>query len=101
MPFCGAEFSITSAKPVDSAIAASKTNSLEKKQYDVYGVSVGSSKVKVIKVVRECLGTSLAETKDLVDSMPTVLFHGVSYEQAEEYKNKLLNASADMIIEIK
>ena len=56
----------------------------EKDEFDVELVSAGSSKVKVIKVVREITGLGLKEAKELVDNAPKVVKEGVSKAEAEE-----------------
>ena len=58
--------------------------------------SAGSSKVKVIKAVREITGLGLKEAKELVDNAPKVVKEGVSKAEAEEIKAKLEEQGAEV-----
>ena len=60
-----------------------------KTDFDVVLVEAGSSKINVIKVVREITGLGLKEAKEVVDSAPKAVKSGVSKEEAEELKTKL------------
>ena len=67
----------------------------EKDAFDVELTAAGSSKIKVIKVVRGIVdGLGLKEAKELVDSAPKVLKEGATKEEAEEMKAKLEEAGA-------
>ena len=95
---CEEEFGVSAAAGVvvaaaggDGAAAAD-----EKDEFDVELVSAGSSKVKVIKVVREITGLGLKEAKELVDNAPKVLKEGVSKAEAEEIKTKLEAEGAEV-----
>ena len=95
---CEEEFGVSAAACVvvaaaggDGAAAAE-----EKDEFDVELVSAGSSKVKVIKVVREITGLGLKEAKELVDNAPKVVKEGVSKAEAEEIKAKLEEQGAEV-----
>ena len=88
---CEEEFGVSAAAGVvvaapgaDGAGAAE-----EKDSFDVELTEVGTNKVKVIKVVRDCTGLGLKEAKDVVDGAPKVLKEGASKEEANEIKEKL------------
>jgi large subunit ribosomal protein L7/L12 len=67
----------------------------EKDTFDVILTAAGQSKINVIKVVREVVaGLGLKEAKELVDAAPKALKEGVSKDEAEEIKNKLVEAGA-------
>ena len=68
----------------------------EKDEFDVELVSAGSSKVKVIKAVREITGLGLKEAKEHVDNAPKVVKEGVSKAEAEEIKAKLEEQGAEV-----
>ena len=68
----------------------------EKDEFDVELVSAGSSKVKVIKAVREITGLGLKEAKELVDNAPKVVKEAVSKAEAEEIKAKLEEQGAEV-----
>ena len=65
-----------------------------KTDFDVVLVDAGSSKIGVIKVVREITGLGLADAKGLVEGAPKALKEGVSKDEAEEMKKKLEEAGA-------
>ena len=95
---CEEEFGVSAAAGVvvaaaggDGAAAAE-----EKDEFDVELVSAGSSKVKVIKVVREITGLGLKEAKELVDNAPKVVKEGASKAEAEEIKAKLEEQGAEV-----
>ena len=60
-----------------------------KTDFDVVLVDAGSSKIGVIKAVREITGLGLKEAKEVVDGAPKVLKEGVSKEEAEDIQKKL------------
>ncbi len=68
----------------------------EKTEFDVVYKAPGSNKINVIKVVRELTGLGLKEAKELVDNPPKAVKEGVSKEEAEEIKKKLVEAGADV-----
>lgn len=68
--------------------AAAKTD------FDVVLADAGSSKINVIKVVREITGLGLKEAKEKVDGAPATLKEGVAEAEANEIKAKLEEAGA-------
>ena len=71
----------------------------EQTEFTVTMTSFGAEKVKVIKEVRTISGLGLAEAKALVESAPVNIKEGVSKDEANEIKDKLSAAGAE--IEIK
>jgi len=89
------EFGVTAAAPVAVAGgAAGGEAEAEQSEFDVVLENAGSSKIKVIKVVREITGLGLKDAKDLTDSAPKTIKEGVAKEEAEEMKAKLEEAGA-------
>ena len=87
---CEEDFGVSAAAGVVVAAAGGEAAAAEEKdEFDVELVSAGSSKVKVIKVVREITGLGLKEAKELVDGAPKVVKAAVSKDEAEELKTKL------------
>ena len=88
---CEEEFGVSAAAGVVVAAAGADGAGAaeEKDSFDVELTSAGDSKVKVIKVVRDCTGLGLKEAKDVVDGAPKVLKEGASKEEANEIKEKL------------
>ena len=94
---CEEEFGVSAAAGVVVAAAGDGAGAAEEKdEFDVELVSAGSSKVKVIKVVREITGLGLKEAKEVVDNAPKVVKEGVSKAEAEELKAKLEGEGAEV-----
>ena len=68
----------------------------EKSEFDVMLTSFGSSKVPVIKAVREITGLGLKEAKELVEGAPAAVKEGVEKDEAEEIQKKLEEAGASV-----
>ncbi|GAB4217436.1 MAG: 50S ribosomal protein L7/L12 [Roseiflexaceae bacterium] len=66
----------------------------EKTEFDVILTAAGANKIQVIKVVRELTSLGLKEAKDLVEGAPKPVKEGVSKEEAEAAKAKLVEAGA-------
>ena len=67
-----------------------------KTDFDVVLVDAGSSKIGVIKAVREITGLGLKEAKEMVDGAPKTLKEAVSKDEAEELKKKLEEVGASV-----
>ena len=70
----------------------------EKTEFDVVLASFGSSKLGVIKVVREITGLGLKEAKELVEGAPKTIKEGCSKDDAENIKKQLTDAGATVEI---
>jgi large subunit ribosomal protein L7/L12 len=66
----------------------------EQSSFDVVLASAGDKKIQVIKVIRELTSLGLAEAKAMADSAPKPVKTGVSKEEAESMKAKLVEAGA-------
>jgi large subunit ribosomal protein L7/L12 len=69
----------------------------EKSSFDVVLTSAGEKKIEVIKVVRDLTQKGLKEAKDLVDEIatgPQTIKEGVEKKEAEEIKQKFVDAGA-------
>jgi large subunit ribosomal protein L7/L12 len=66
----------------------------EKTEFDVILQAAGGNKINVIKVVREVTALGLKEAKDLVEAAPKPVKEGVSKEEAETVRQKLVDAGA-------
>ena len=91
-------YGVTAAAPVAVAAAAgagaAPAAEEEKTAFDVILTSAGDKKIQVIKVVRELTGLGLKEAKDLVDGAPKEVKGGVTKEEAESIKAKLVEQGA-------
>ena len=89
------KFGVSASAPVMVAGAAGGAAAAEEKtEFDVILAGAGSSKVGVIKAVREVTGLGLKDAKDLVDNAPKALKEAVSKEEADQIKEKLEAAGA-------
>ncbi len=70
--------------------------SAEKTEFDVVLKSSGSSKLPVVKLVKELTGLGLKEAKDMVDGVPSNLKEGLAKAEAEDIKKKLEEAGAEV-----
>jgi len=70
----------------------------EKTAFDVILKAAGASKLNVVKIVKELTGLGLKEAKELVDSAPKAIKEGISKAEAEDLKNKLTEAGAEVEI---
>ena len=68
----------------------------EKSEFDVILKAAGSSKLAVVKLVKELCGLGLKEAKAAVDAAPAPLKEGVSKEEAEALKSQLEEAGAEV-----
>ena len=92
------KFGVSAAAPV--AVAAGPAGGgeaaaeAEQTEFDLVLTSFGSSKVPVIKAVREITGLGLKEAKDLVEGVPASVKEGIPADEAEELKKKLEEVGA-------
>ena len=100
------EFGVSAAAPMafgpmpmmggDAAAAAPVEE--EKTEFDVILKTVGSEKIKVIKVVRELTGLGLKEAKDLVDGAPKTVKENVTKDEAAQMEAKFKEVGATVEI---
>lgn len=95
------EFGVSAAAPVAAVAApaaggAAGAAEAEQTEFDVILKSAGSSKINVIKAVKEISGLGLKEAKALVDETPKAVKEKVSKDEAESIKAKLEEAGAEV-----
>ena len=94
------KFGISAAMPAAAGAAGAGAAAAEEKtSFNVMLQAAGEQKINVIKVVREVTGLGLKEAKDLVDGAPKVIKEGLKKEEAEELKQKLVEAGATVEIQ--
>ncbi len=81
-----------------AAPAGGEAEVVEKTEFDVILAAIGDKKIQVIKEVRAITGLGLKEAKAVVDGAPKEVKEGVSKEEAEEIKNKLIAVGATVEI---
>jgi large subunit ribosomal protein L7/L12 len=82
-------FEVSAAAPVMVAGAAGAAEggaAEEKTEFTVVLSNAGSSKIKVIKVIRELTGLGLKEAKALVDGAPATIKEAVAKDEADKIK---------------
>ena len=94
-----AEFGVSAAPVAVAAVGGAAAPVVEEKtEFDVILTSFGSSKLPVIKAVREVTGLGLKEAKALVEACPKAVKEAVSKEDAEKIKADLVAAGAEVEI---
>lgn len=91
------KFGVSAAAAVMAAPAAGGGEAAAKEEqteFNVVMTSFGANKIGVIKVIRELTGLGLKEAKDLVEAVPANVKEGVSKDEAETVKKKLVEAGA-------
>ena len=72
--------------------AAPAAAAAEQTEFTVILANAGSNKIQVIKAIREITNLGLKEAKDLVDGAPKEIKAGVSKDDAESIKKKIVEA---------
>ncbi len=91
------EFGVSAAPVAVAAVGGAAAPAAEEQtEFDVILTSFGSSKLGVIKAVREVTGLGLKEAKELVEGCPKPIKNGVSKEEAEKIKADLVAAGAEV-----
>ena len=70
----------------------------EKTAFNVILKAAGANKLNVVKIVKDLTGLGLKEAKELVDGAPKPIKTGIAKAEAEDIKNKLTEAGADVEI---
>jgi len=68
----------------------------EKTSFDVILTNAGGQKLQIVKLVKDITGLGLKEAKAVVDAAPGPVKEGVSKDEAEDIKNKLVEAGAEV-----
>jgi len=92
------KFGVSANMPMMAApaagAAAGAAAAEEKTTFTVVLANAGANKIAVIKEVRTLTNLGLKEAKDLVDGAPKTIKDGVTKEEAEDIKKKLVAAGA-------
>ncbi len=71
----------------------------EKNSFNVVLKSVGGSKLKVIKAIKNITGLGLKESKELADNAPKAIKENQNKTEAEKIKKELEEAGAEVTLE--
>ena len=85
------------AGPAMAAPAAAEAK-VEQTEFTVILATSGGNKIQVIKAIREITSLGLKEAKDLVDGAPKEIKAGVSKDDAENIKKKIVEAGGTVEI---
>ena len=90
------------AAPVAAAPAAGGGEGAEaaeeQTEFDVMLNNPGSSKLNVVKLVKEMAGLGLKDAKEMVDNLPKPVKEGITKEEANDIKSQLEDAGAEVEI---
>lgn len=102
------QFGVSAAAPVAVAAASPVAQAAnggapavadeEQSEFSVVLEDFGSSKINVIKAVREVTSLGLREAKELVESAPKAVREGISKDEASEVQKKLQEAGATVAL---
>ncbi|HLP74789.1 MAG TPA: 50S ribosomal protein L7/L12 [Bacteroidales bacterium] len=68
----------------------------EKTSFDVILKNAGGQKLQIVKLVKDITGLGLKEAKALVDAAPGAVKEGITKDEAENIKNQLTEAGAEV-----
>jgi len=88
------EYGIDPTAVAAAPAAAAGADAAEQSEFDVILKDAGSSKIKVIKAVKDLTGLGLKEAKDLATNVPATVKEKVSKEEAESVKAALEEVGA-------
>lgn len=94
----GVSAAVAMAPAAGAAAAPAAPPVEEQTEFTVVMTSFGSNKVGVIKVIREITALGLKEAKDLVEGVPATVKEGISKDESESIKKKLVDAGANVEI---
>ena len=92
----GIEPAATAVAVAGPAAGAEAPAVVEKSTFDVILKNAGGQKLQIVKLVKDLTGLGLKEAKAVVDAAPGPIKEGVSKEEAESIKNKLVDAGAEV-----
>jgi large subunit ribosomal protein L7/L12 len=81
-----------------AAAGAPAAAAVEQTEFTVILATAGGNKIQVIKAIREITNLGLKEAKDLVDGAPKEIKSGVSKDDAEGIKKKVVEAGGTVEI---
>jgi large subunit ribosomal protein L7/L12 len=81
-----------------AAPAAAAESAAEKTEFTVTLKNAGANKLQIVKLVKDLTGLGLKEAKELVDGAPKPVKENISKAEAEDIKNKLTEAGAEVEI---
>ena len=97
------KWGVSAAAPVAAAAAAPAAaqaeEAEEKTEFDVVLKGPGPKKIETIKVIRQLTSLGLVDAKNMAETPDSKVLTGVGKEAAEEAKEKLTEAGAEVVME--
>jgi len=91
-PAAGGGAVMVATQAADEGAAAE----VEQTEFDVVMTGFGDKKLEVVKITKSLTGSTLMESKKLVESAPVAIKEKVSKEEAEKVKEELEKAGASV-----
>lgn len=88
------KFNVSSTISINAINTAPSKKIEEKTEFNVKLNEIGSNKVAVIKIIRSITGLGLKESKDLVESAPTIIKEKITKQEAELLIKDITNVGA-------
>jgi large subunit ribosomal protein L7/L12 len=96
------KWGVSAAAPVAAVAAAGPAAAVEEveeqTEFDVVLKNAGPKKIETIKVIRQLTNLGLVEAKNMAEAADSKVLTGVSKEAAEDAKNKLVEAGAEVVV---
>ncbi|ABJ90505.1 50S ribosomal protein L7/L12 [Buchnera aphidicola] len=89
------KFNISSNISLNSTQTIQEKVPEEKTAFTVKLNAIGPNKVAIIKIIRSTTGLGLKESKDLVESAPTIIKENINKQDAESLKKNLIDSGAE------
>ncbi|WP_259125414.1 50S ribosomal protein L7/L12 [Candidatus Karelsulcia muelleri] len=83
-------------KNITETVPINQEQKKENLRYNMILKSSGTSKLAVVKLIKEITGRGLKDSKELVDSVPTTIKESLNKEEAELLKKKFEEIGAEI-----
>ncbi|XRY30669.1 MAG: 50S ribosomal protein L7/L12 [Buchnera aphidicola (Tetraneura akinire)] len=93
------KFKVSSNASLNTISQQKEEKKEEKTEFNVLLKKIGKNKISVIKAVRSATGLGLKESKDLVESTPTLIKEKINKSDAESLTKTLQSAGAEVEIQ--
>ncbi|HET9678498.1 MAG TPA: 50S ribosomal protein L7/L12 [Buchnera sp. (in: enterobacteria)] len=93
------KFKVSSNVSLNTISQQKEEKKEEKTEFNVLLKKIGKNKISVIKAVRSATGLGLKESKDLVESTPTLIKEKINKSDAESLTKTLQSAGAEVEIQ--
>ncbi len=88
------KFNVSSVAPTHTTQTNKEPEKEEQVSFTVKLTNIGPNKISIIKIIRSTTGLGLKESKDLVESAPTIVKENLTKENADSLKKSLIDSGA-------